>query len=124
MMPRIFICAPYRSETEYGVEQNIQFAEQMALDVWSEGGAAFCPHKNTAHFGGACPDHVWLDGCLSFLAVCDALYLFGGISPSSGMLGEIRFAYANNIPILSSMNEVIPFIRDWYYQRGCKYEHA
>jgi hypothetical protein len=72
-----------------------------------------CPHKNTAHFGGACGlgDETWLKGDLAMIKRCDALFVAGDIS--EGVRQEIKFAKNSNIPVFESYRDVDAFI--WMY---------
>ncbi len=88
----VYIAGPYRAKTERGLEQNIRRAEDAALDCWVKGWAAICPHKNTAHFGGACEDRVWLEGDLELLRRCDAVLMIEGWERSEGARGEYALA--------------------------------
>lgn len=45
----IFVSGAYRSETEWGVEENIRKAEEAALRLWKLGWIVICPHKNSSH---------------------------------------------------------------------------
>lgn len=69
----VYIAGPYRAPTEWEVLGNIRRAEEVALRVWKAGAACICPHKNTAFFGGAAPDDVWLTGDLEMVRRCDAV---------------------------------------------------
>ncbi len=80
-----YIAGPYRSpKGEYFVLQNIQRASEFALKYWSLGYAVICPHRNTAFFGGALPDRVWLDGDLELLARSDVIVMIPGWKASAG----------------------------------------
>lgn len=102
----IYIAGPYRAPTEYGVYCNIQKAERVALEVWKAGYAAICPHKNTAFFGGACPDSVWLEGDLEILRRCDAVLLMDGWYYSGGAIAEYREAVRIGLPIFTDVAQL------------------
>lgn len=102
----IYIAGPYRADTEWGVVQNIRKAEQAALFVWRCGGVALCPHKNTALFGGALPDDVWLRGDLELLSRCDAVWMVGEWGESAGAQAELRYAFEHGIPVLYDEEQV------------------
>lgn len=103
-MKVIYVAGPYRSDTEFGLKQNIRNAEAVAIKAWQAGHVAFCPHKNTAHFGGLCPDEIWLAGGLEMLRRCDAMVLVQGWEKSSGTLAEIKEAEKYNIPVYKSVD--------------------
>jgi len=106
-MKVIFISGPYRSDTEFGVHENIQRAERVAIRVWQLGHVAFCPHKNTAYFGGIAPDSVWLDGDIEILKRCDAVCLVPGWEKSSGALAEIKLAKEIGIPVYDKPEDIL-----------------
>lgn len=110
-MKVIYIAGKYRdTRGEWYVLENIRKAEEAAMFVWHSGGVALCPHKNTAFFGGSCPDDVWLQGDLELLSRCDAVYAIEGWRTSYGAIEEVKFARGNNIPCLFSLSEVTAFI--------------
>ena len=98
-MKVIYVAGPYRDPTEIGLEENIRHAEALALTLWKDGWAVFCPHKNTAHFGGACPDEVWLEGDLEILRRCDAICLTHDWEDSTGARREYDEAIKLGIPV-------------------------
>ena len=101
----VYIAGPYRAQSEWGLVQNIRRAEDAALSLWRAGFAVICPHKNTAHFGGACPDSVWLKGDIEMLRRCDILYACEASEYSEGARAEIEFARNNNIAVCYSIHE-------------------
>lgn len=104
-MKLIYVAGPYRAKTEWGLIQNIRNAEAVALEIWKMGMVAYCPHKNTAHFGGACQDKVWLDGGLEVLRRCDGLVMIKGWSGSEGAIAEENEAGKFSIPIFYSIRD-------------------
>lgn len=106
----IFVAGPYRADTEYGVHQNIARAEAAAIELWKLGLSVICPHKNTAYFGGATDDQVWLAGDLEQLRRCDALFLVKGYEQSEGALGEIKLAKELDLPIFEDLDEVAQWL--------------
>lgn len=88
----VYVIGPYRSKQgEHGVKKNIDKAEEVALSLWNLGYAVICPHKNTAFFGGAAPDEVWLKGDLELLYRSDIAVTVTGWEESSGSRDEIKF---------------------------------
>lgn len=118
--PVVYVAGPYRARTpgpgggynHWAQEQNIRQAEDVALDVWRLGGAAVCPHLNTAHFQGALPDEVWLQGDLDILARCDAVMLVPGWEDSTGTRAEVAFADAHGIPTFEHLFELDYWLRN------------
>jgi hypothetical protein len=96
-----YVAGPYRSNTEWGLVENIRQAEYVASLLWSWGFAVISPHKNTAHFGGihGLNDDVWLKGDLEILKRCDMVVVLPGWENSSGTKEEIELAKENHMPI-------------------------
>ncbi len=101
----VYVAGPYRAGSEWGLVENIRNAESVALLAWSLGCAVICPHKNTAHFGGAMnlPDEVWLRGDMTMLRRCDAVVLCPGWRRSAGTLAEVAEAEALGIPVVEGV---------------------
>lgn len=78
-MKVIYVAGKYKANIEWGLVENIRHAERIALELWRQGWAVICPHKNTAHFGGSLrgynTEREWLDGDLEILRRCDAIYM-------------------------------------------------
>jgi len=106
-MKVIYIAGPYRAKTEFGVHQNIENAGYLALNVWKSGMAAFCPHKNTAYFGGACTDETWTKGGLEFLRRCDAVLLTKWWKESEDAVIEIEEAHKTGLPVFEDIKTLI-----------------
>lgn len=95
---------------------NIRRAEVIAVAVWTFGGVAICPHKNTSGFGGVngLGDEVWLEGDKALLRVSDALVTVPGWGRSEGAVDELKLAQALGLPILHTVQETVEFL----YQHG------
>jgi hypothetical protein len=100
-MKIIYVAGPYRAKTEWQVLQNVRMAETVALNVWTNGGVAICPHKNTERFGGAAglDDNDWIKGDLEIIKRCDAMIVCPHWKESEGTKAEIKLAKKLNIPI-------------------------
>jgi len=61
--------------------------------------AVYCPHSNTAHFQGAAPDEVWLEGHLEWLRLADVVVVLVGGERSSGTVAEVQEALRLGIPV-------------------------
>lgn len=105
-MKVVYVAGPYRASTEYEVLLNIQAAERLALQVWQAGAACICPHKNTAFFGGAADDNVWLTGDLEIIRRCDALVCTSNWQSSIGAKGEVALAHSLGIPVFHGIKEL------------------
>ncbi|HLP84813.1 MAG TPA: DUF1937 family protein [Phycisphaerales bacterium] len=104
-MKLIYVAGPYRAPSEWQVTLNIREAEAAALELWRMGYAVICPHKNTAYFGGAAPDQVWLDGDMEMLRRCDAVYAMPSWKKSTGATAEISEARRLGIPVFETLDE-------------------
>lgn len=109
-MKIIYICGPYRANTERDLVVNIRRAELAALFIWQNGGAAICPHMNTAFFGGACPDKVWLEGDLEILKRCDGVFTTKYWQESIGAKAEVELAKELGIPVFHFYTEMKAFL--------------
>ena len=105
-MKLIYIAGPYRAASEWKLVQNIRRAEALALEVWHLGHACICPHKNTALFGGAAPDELWLEGDLEILRRCDAVLCTDDWQRSVGACGEVGLARSLEIPVFESLDSL------------------
>ena len=114
MMKVIYVAGPYRSKSEWGLIKNIREAEDAALEIWRLGAAAICPHKNTAHFGGAheLSNEVWIDGDLEILRRCDAMFLLDGFMDSVGAMTEKKEAERLEIPIFRHLYDLRKWLND------------
>jgi len=98
-MKVIYIAGAYRNGSEWGLVENIRHAEREAIKLWQNGYAVICPHKNTAHFGGLCPDGVWLDGDIEILKRCDVIYMLSNWQSSVGAKRELEVAIENGLEV-------------------------
>ena len=89
-----YIAGPYKATSEWAVWMNIQRASEVALKYWKLGCAVICPHRNTAFFGGACEDRIWLDGDLEIMRRCDVVVMIPEWERSSGARREHEVALA------------------------------
>lgn len=110
-MKLVVIAGPYRAKTEWALVENIRRAEVAALEVWKLGAAVICPHKNTAHFGGAAPDRVWLEGAKEMLRRADAVVTVEGWEASEGAQDEVRLAQTLGIPVFHDPREAAAWLR-------------
>lgn len=106
-MKVIYVAGRYRSKCEWQLEEAIRHAEDTALKLWEYGWAVICPHKNTAHFGGALDilDETWLRGDLEILHRCDAIYMLRGWEQSEGAQEEHKLALREGKEIIYEVKE-------------------
>ena len=95
-MPLVFICSPYRGDTE----TNEQNARMYCSLVASQGCIPFAPHLLFTQF----LDDVQLEERrlglhmgMEMLRLCDALWAFG--EPTQGMQAEMNLAKRMGIPV-------------------------
>ena len=110
-MKVVYVAGRFRADTHWEIVQNVRNAEAYALTVWRNGGAALCPHLNTANFQGAAPDEVWIEGTLELLRRCDALLTVPGYTSSKGTLGEIDEAKRLGIPVFHVIGNLVEWLR-------------
>ena len=108
-MKLVYVVGPYRGSGLWQISENIRRAEALALQVWQLGAACICPHKNTAYFNGAAPDHVWIDGDLEMVRRSDAIICVPGWEQSVGSKGEVALAGQLGLPVFHSIDE----LRHW-----------
>ena len=104
-----FLSGPYRATPTTTVLENIREAEAHAITLWKAGFAVFCPHLNTAHFDGLCPDRTWLLGdleILSRLRKTDLVFMIPGWEFSEGAKAEKKRAEELGIPIFYSLEQI------------------
>lgn len=108
-MKVVYIAGPYRSDSHIGILENIDRAGVAAREVWGAGCAAICPHTNSGHFGGVCPEEAFLEGYNEIVSRCDAVLVVGDYASSEGTMEEICTASSLGIPVFYSIEE----LREW-----------
>lgn len=109
MLKVIYIIAPFRAPTHWGIVQNVRVAEAAALEVWRLGAAALCPHLNTQSFQGALSDEAWLEGDLEMLRRCDAVLCVGQWQASKGSVAEVEEAIRRGIEVFPDLHH----LKEW-----------
>ena len=95
----VYVSGKYRDKSEYLVSKNIQVAADVAAKLWEFGYSVICPHKNTAFFGGAAPDDVWLEGDMAMVERSDIVVMLDNWATSEGAKLERRMAMKLGIPV-------------------------
>jgi len=113
-MKLVYIAGPYRGETPWEVEQNIQKAERWAHAVAGLGAFPVCPHTNVRPHTGCCqPSEFWLEGDKELLKrACDAVFLCPGWENSVGSVGERDHAEEWGIPRFKHLGNLEIWLRD------------
>lgn len=111
-MKVIYIAGPYTGTDVYDTHMNIQEAEYYAAAVWEHGGAALCPHKNTAYMDGITSYDKFLEGCIEMMRRCDAVWLMLNWEESKGAVREMEVAKAENLKVLKNQYEVVQFLAE------------
>ena len=122
-IPLVYIAGPYRSESAWGIEQNIQVARRAGAEVACLGAYPVIPHANTSHFEGLLPDHLpddefWLKATLALMMKCDAVKTIDGWEKSFGACQECKVAKEMSIPVFHSIVSLQPWINRWIERNG------
>lgn len=117
----VYIAGPFRAESNWGVQQNVRRAEELALEATLRGAQAgvrimpVCPHKNTSNFHGYRPDLLtddfWLAGTLELMRRCDAVLLTKGWRKSTGTRAEVKEARRLGIPVFERIVNLVAWIK-------------
>lgn len=99
-MKRLFISHPYRDNSIYKIDENIQSAKIFAKKYWLLGYSVYCPHLNTAFMDDLIPDKVWLEAHMSWLKLCDTVVMCGRWKQSEGCNNEHFLAKSLHIAII------------------------
>lgn len=106
MKPKlIFVCGPYRADTDNERRANIEAARTVAVEVWRKGHYALCPHTNSAWMSGVCDEQQFLDGAMEMLRRCDAIVVVRG-GASKGMQRELREAGIAKLKLYTDIKDV------------------
>ena len=98
-MLKAYVIGPYRADSDFKVDMNIQRAKEVAARLWGLGYAVFCPHTNSAHFSGAAPEESFLKGNLEWLYQADIAVVLANYIDSKGSVMEIAFCETYNIKL-------------------------
>jgi len=98
----IYLATPIRPKNGKTLEENVQYAKFLALELWEKGYTVFCPAANSdlpvALADMAVEADRWINGDIEILARCDALVVSPGWESSDGVKGEIAYAEMYGIP--------------------------
>lgn len=99
----VYVAGPIRPKGKQTLEENLEQAKRIALELWLGGFAVICPHANTdlpiELAEKEMDTNRWIEGDLEILRKCDAVVVCPGWETSSGTLQEIGFAKGMGIPV-------------------------
>jgi hypothetical protein len=93
----LVISAPYYAKHDYQIRSNIYEASMMAEYYWKLDFNVFCPHMNTAFFGGLIPEEKFLQSCIERIRKADAIAFHPKWKYSNGCKRERIAAWNANI---------------------------
>lgn len=97
----VYVAGKYSGKTNKEVQDNIDEATNIAIELWNMGHTVLCPHMNSAHLEDEVNfDHPeWIKRSLILLERCDALVTVPGWEASTGAVCEVEYAKNYGIPI-------------------------
>lgn len=83
------------------IEANIDYARDLAIELWEEGYTVICPHLNTAHFETDCDltYEEYLQGDFEIILRCDAVVMMPNWRDSAGATQEYEWAMRHSVPV-------------------------
>jgi len=97
---RIYLAGAISSNNILTFLSNVRIGIKIAAKLIKAGNAVFCPFVDYQfHFFEDLSIEDYYEYSLSFLEVCDEVYVLPGYENSKGTLKEIEFATAHNIPV-------------------------
>lgn len=101
--PRVFICSPFTTNTQEGIDKNAQAARDYARYAVLQGYAPFVPHLLYPQFLDEFSEterELGLVCGFSFMDTCEELWAFvPETGLSKGMLAEIKYARSKGITV-------------------------
>lgn len=99
-MKDLIISAPYYSNNDYEIRSNIYEASMMAEYYWLQGYNVFCPHMNTAFFGGLVSEDTFITACIERIMKADTIAFHPSWEYSSGCRKERLAAKTARLELL------------------------
>ena len=110
----IYLATPIRPKNGKTVEENVQNAKRLALELWVRGYTVICPAANSDLPISLAEKELeadrWLNGDMEILARCDAMVVSPGWESSDGVRGELVCARIYDIPVYFYPN--LPALED------------
>lgn len=101
-----YVAGPYNGD----VDDNIQRAEKVSIELIKKGYSVITPQKNTAHYekyeGKDLNLNTWMEMDFNLIERCDVVFIMENWEGSKGVAQEIHFAKAHGIPVIF-LNETI-----------------
>ena len=109
-----YISGKYSDGSREGIEENIQKARKVAIQLWEAGFAVICPHLNTAHFDDDCKcTHAdYIKGDLALLRLSDIVVMLDNYHDSVGAKTERKEAMRFHKPLFYSPEAAILWLED------------
>ena len=95
----IYVAGAYRADSENGVWENIMHSRREAVKLWQKGWAVISPHCNSIFMDGEGDANVFLEGDLTILKRCDAIFMLNNWDSSEGAQEELRQARRDGLEI-------------------------
>lgn len=115
--PLIYIAGPYSDLKLKVIMKNIDKARKVAIICWNKGGVAVTPHTNHGLFETYEECEIgyedFMDGCISLLSVCNAIFLLDEWELSPGAKEEHIYAIEHKIPVLNTIDELEQYIKEF-----------
>ena len=98
-MKTVFVIAPFRADTNWGIQCNVHEIEQAVLALADQYPLVVAPQLMWRNFHGTKTDGYWLQACRELLRRCDSCVALPHWETSSGSLGEISYAEELGRPV-------------------------
>ncbi len=109
-MKRVYVAGAYSADNVLEVLKNIGRGEWYAAQIFMMGFAPFCPFHDKDYviknWDRDFTVKMFYDYSLSWLEVCDVVFLTPNYENSKGTLAEIKKAGELNIPMVTSFDEL------------------
>lgn len=110
-MKLFYVAGPFRAPTLAQIQQNIDKARNVAVELAEAGLMPVCVHTMEGlamhDIQQADRGQFWVDGTLEVMRRCDAVVLVEGWERSQGTLGEIAEARRLGLPIYANAAEAV-----------------
>lgn len=105
-IPLIYIAGPYRAEHPYQIQQNINNAWNLGVEICQLGYYPVIPHLSTMHMEGLGTAEFFIEATLEVMRRCDGVLVIPDYFTSKGTLGEIKEATKLGIPVFYNKHDM------------------